>query len=110
MKNNSKINIFRMVSALEALSTVPDLSYALRTIEKEGNTYIVENYEYGIELLLDNAFPWRSVWKILLTLTFPSKKLLTSRLLSPKSKAILGKVRYYTKSYEKCLYILDLHI
>jgi len=109
VSNNLKTIVFRVVSVLESLASAPSLSYVLRTVERVGNTFVVENYEYGVELLLNPEFPWRHVWKILLTATFPTKKLLSSRLLSPKAKSVLGRVRYYTKTYEN-VYTTSVHI
>ena len=100
VSNNVRTNVFRIVHAVEALLSIPNMKYALKTIEKEKHAFILENYEYGVELLLNPEFPWRYVWKILLTATFPSKKLLSSRLLSPRSKTVLSRVRYYTRSYK----------
>jgi len=99
VSNNVQTNIFRIVHTIEALLSLHDMKYALKTIEKEKHTYILENYEYGVELLLSTDFPWKYIWKILLTATFPSKKILSSRILSPRSKAVLNRARYYTKSY-----------
>ena len=99
-ENNIKTNIFKIALALEELSHILYPEYALRTIEVEGGDYIICDYDYAIKLFFDPHFPYKSFWKIVLSATFPTEKIVTSRLLSPESKSLIRMVQKKTGYYQ----------
>ncbi len=102
IENKVKTNVFRIVKVLDEITHIENIGYALQTLEKEDKEekFILQDFDYGIRLMLDNEYPWRFVWKINLSATFPTFKSVESRFLSLRSKQVLSKIKRSTKIYE----------
>ena len=92
-------NVFRLANVFYEVNHILNPEYALSTVEEENGTFILEDYDFGVKSLLDNTFPWRSFWKVLLSATFPTEKVAESRLLSFRGKAVLLSGERKTKTY-----------
>lgn len=99
LDNKVRTNVFRMVNALNELTHIENYEPVLKTVELHDDRFILQDYAYGVRVLLDVEYPWRYFWKICLTATFPSFKLVESRFLSASAKAILMRSRKRSKGY-----------
>ena len=100
VRNKIRTNVFRVAMKLEELTHIENLALALRTAEKTQDGYVMYDYEYGVRLLFDVEYPWRYFWKINLSATFPTEKIVDSNFLSPRAKQLILSARKRTKSYE----------
>ena len=98
--NKKKTNVFRLVQAIEELLHVTNLSVSLRSIEMSSRKLVIQDYDFGIRLFLDPTYPWRYFWKIILTATFPTEKLVESRFLSFRAKTLTLLAERKTKTYK----------
>lgn len=97
--NKIKTNIFRLVNSLEEFIHISEPYYTLQSLEKSSNSYLLYDFDFAIKLLLDNEYPFKHIWKILLSATFPTDEIHKSRFISKKTKRrILGVERKY-RSY-----------
>ena len=100
LKNKVKTVVFKIVNALEELTNVENLSTAVKTLEKTKTGFQLYDYDYGIRVLFDTSYPWRWFWKVNLSATFPTNKIIESRFISDRSKALLARVKRRTRTYE----------
>jgi len=100
IENNIETEMFRAITSLEELTHIESIDLALKTIEMEDDAYILYDYDYGVKLLFDKAFPWKYFWKINLSATFPTSAILDSRFVSSRGKRAMLNVSKRTKSYE----------
>ena len=95
-----KTNVFRIVSTLEELTHIENLPLTLKTVEQTDSGYILYDYEYGIRLLFDPTWPWRFFWKINLSATFPTEKIVESQFVSSRAKRLILSAKKRTKGYQ----------
>lgn len=100
IENNVKTRIFKMYMGLEELLHIENLKYALKTVEKTGAGFTLYDYDYGVRLLFDPEYPFKFFWKIVLSATFPTEKILESSFLSERSKSIIYRIVKRTKTYD----------
>jgi len=99
-KRGEKTFIFTALDTLQSLSFITFFYYSLRTAEDTGEYINIEDYEFGVKMLLYNDFPYRYFWKVCLTATFPTEGIARSEFLSLSSRVALSQVRKKTKLYE----------
>jgi len=97
--NDVKTNVFRMVNALEEFMHISSPIYTLRTVEYDGNNYILYDYEFAVKVLLDTSYPFKYFWKIILSATFPTEEILKSNYVSSRTKRKILKVEKKYRSY-----------
>ncbi|RLE83759.1 MAG: hypothetical protein DRJ67_11670 [Thermoprotei archaeon] len=102
IENRVRTRVFRAVEVLEELGHIDNLNYALRTAEldEQSGRITLYDYDYGVRLLLDVEFPWKYLWKINLSATFPTVKVVESRFLSPHTKRIILQIRRRSLKHE----------
>ncbi len=100
LDNRIKTNVFRVVMTLEELQHIENLDLVLKTLESHNNKYVLYDYDYAIKLFFDTSYPWRHFWKIVLSATFPTEKLVESSYVSTNSKKVLMRVERRSSRYE----------
>ena len=109
VNNRVKTNIFVMVNALEKFIRISSPVYTLKTVEKQGDKYILYDYDYAFRVLFDVEYPFKYFWKIVLSATFPTQEILTSRFISPTTKRAITRVQKKYKTYVN-VYVSDYPI
>jgi len=99
-KNKVRTCVFKAVLSLMELVNIENLELALQTIELVDDAYVIYDYDYGIKLLFSTEFPWKYFWKIALSATMPTEKILESPFVSNEAKRLLMKVERRFKTYE----------
>jgi len=100
LNKKRRTNFFLLVSTIEELLHVENFKYSVRSIEFKDGMYLFQDYEFGIRVLLDPTYPWRYFWKVNLTATFPTNKVVESRFLSLRSRYLLSISTRRYKTYE----------
>jgi len=99
LENNIETNIFKAITALEELTHLENVNLALKTIETDGDKYVLYDYDYGVKLLFDVTYPWKYFWKINLSATFPTESIVKSRYVSNQGKRVMMGASRRSKSY-----------
>jgi len=99
---NQKIRtrIFKVVNSLEEMQHIERLDLALKTVEVKDGKILLYDYEFGIRILFDPDYPWKHFWKVNLSATFPTEKIVESEFLSPQAKKLILKAAKRTRTYE----------
>jgi len=109
IQNKVKTSVFRAVLTIDELKHIESLKVVLKTLEEINTGFILYDYDYALRLFFDNSYPWRHFWKIVLSATFPSEKLIESEFVSAKTKRLLGRIERRSKTYEN-VYVGSIRI
>jgi len=100
IQNKVKTNVFRVALTIDELKHIESLGVVLKTLEETNTDFVLYDYDYALHLFFDNSYPWRHFWKIVLSATFPSEKLIESEFVSAKTKRLLERIERRSKTYE----------
>ena len=109
LSNKVSTRVFRLASLFSELTHVENVETTLASTEMSGDKFVLQDFDFGVKCLLDTSFPWRYFWKVLLSATFPTDKIVESRFLSIKAKSLLSMCEKKTKTYSN-VYVSTVEI
>ena len=99
VNNNIVTNVFKMVNALEEFIHISEPYFTLRSLEYIDGKYVLYDYDFVMKILLDNSYPFKWFWKIVISATFPTEEIFKSRFISPRAKRAIVKATRKYKTY-----------
>jgi len=109
VEGNIRTSVFKVAGTLEELLHAENLELVLKTLEKDGGVYILQDYDYVVKLFFDTDYPWRSFWKIILSATMPTTKIAESKFVSEDSKRVILMAERRTRTYQN-VYVSTVEI